>query len=323
MTTEKKDVLLPAYLVNGEDELKREAVLKRLKARIAKLGDLSFNSDTFDGERATGADIVAACNTMPFASEARLVLVTSADKLKKADAEALVAYLASPFASTVLALVADQLAKNTRLYKAMAALGKTAIIDCAPLKRYELPKTVRSLAVGHGVTITEGAANKLIELVGENTVHLDSELKKIALSHRGNDAVNEHEIASLVSRTAEIKPWEFVDAFAARNQKKCIMCLQRMESASPHALLAMCVTRLRELICARSLEARGAERSLAATLKMPDWRVKNHVAWARSYTAEELRGALIGARDTERAMKSGADPNDAFLDWVLAVTRRG
>lgn len=322
MATENKDTLLAVYLINGEDALKRQTVLKRLKARIEKLGDLSFNSDEFDGERASGDAIVAACNTLPFASEARLVLVTSADKLKKADSEPLVAYLSNPSETTVLALVAEKLAKNTRLYKAVAAHGKTAIIDCAPLKRFELPKTVRSLAVSHGVTLTEGAAEKLIDLVGEDTIHLNNELKKIALSHRGNDAVNEHEIVELVSRTAEVKPWEFVDAFASRNQKKCILLLSRMDSASPHALLSMCVSRLRELICAHSLAARGAQRSLAVTLKMPDWRVKNHLMWARSFTAEELRRSIIIARDTERAMKSGTDPNSAFLDWVLAVTRR-
>ena len=60
-------------------------------------------------------------------------------------------------------------------YKAAAKHGKSAVIDCAPLKRYELPKTVRSMAVGHGVTLTEGAAAKIVELVGEDTVHLDNE----------------------------------------------------------------------------------------------------------------------------------------------------
>ena len=39
-------------------------------------------------------------------------------------------------------------------------------------------------------------------------------------------------------------------------------------------------------------------------------------------SAEELRRALVGARDTERAMKSGSDPDAAFLDWVLAVVPR-
>ncbi len=324
MPTNKKQEapLLPVYLVVGEDALKRDAVMKRLRARLAAMGDLSFNSDEFNGETAVGDDVVAACNTVPFASPVRLVEVRAADKLKKADAEALVSYLSSPSETTVLALVAEKLAKNTRLYKAVAAHGKTAVIDCAPLKRYELPKTVRAMAVGHGVTLTEGAANKLVDLVGEDTVHLDNELKKIALAHRGADAVNEHEIMGLVTRTAEVKPWEFVDAFAARDAGKCLLYLGRMESVSPHALLSMCTSRLRELVCARTLIERGNPRGVAAALKMPDWRCKNHATWARGFSGAELRRAIVAARDTERAMKSGADPDAAFLDWVLQVTVR-
>ena len=322
MPTNKKQEapLLPVYLIVGEDALKRDTVMKRLRARLAALGDLSFNADEFNGETALGGDVVAACNTVPFASPVRLVEVRGADKLKKADAEALVSYLSSPSEFTVLALVAEKLAKNTRLYKAVAAHGKTAVIDCAPLKRNELPKTVRAMAVGHGVTLTEGAARALVDLVGENTVHLDSELKKIALAHRGTDAVNEHEIMGLVARTAEVKPWEFVDAFAARDVRKCLLLLGRMESVSPHALLAMCTTRLRELVCARALADRGNPRGVAAALKMSDWRCKSHAAWARGFTAAELRHAIVSARDTERAMKSGADAQAAFLDWVLEVT---
>lgn len=80
----------------------------------------------------------------------RLVEVRAADKLKKADAEQLVSYLGSPNGSTVLALVAEKLAKNTRLYKAVAAAGKTAVIDCAPLKRYELPRTAALDGRDHG-----------------------------------------------------------------------------------------------------------------------------------------------------------------------------
>ncbi|MBU5404475.1 DNA polymerase III subunit delta [Paraeggerthella hongkongensis] len=324
MTAQKKQnaPLLPVYLICGEDALKRDAVMKRLRARLSALGDLSFNSDEFSGETATGADIVSACNTVPFASPVRLVEVRVADKLKKADSEELVAYLDSPAETTVLALIAEKLAKNTRLYKAVAKHGKTAVIDCAPLKRFELPKAVRAMAVGHGVTLTEGAAVKLVDLVGEDTVHLDSELKKIALAHRGTDAVNEHEIVAMVSRTAEVKPWEFVDAFAARDARKCLLYLGRMDSVSPHALLAMCTTRLRELVCARALADRGNPRGVAAALKMPDWRVKNHATWARGFTSAQLRAALVAARDAERAMKSGADPDAAFLEWVLGVVAR-
>ena len=131
--------LLPAYLAVGEDALKREAVIARLKARLATMGDLSFNSDEFDGEVAEGAAIAAACNTMPFASPVRLVYVRNADKLKRADAEELVNYLKAPSATTVLACEAEKLAKNTRLYKALAAAGPKAVIDCAPPKSWSCP----------------------------------------------------------------------------------------------------------------------------------------------------------------------------------------
>ena len=206
MASKKNNPLLPVYLISGEDELKRETVIKRLRKRISTYGDLAFNSDVFAGEKATGEEIVAAANTLPFASEVRLVQVNNVDKLRKADAEALISYLASPSQTTVLALIAQKLPKNTRLYKAVSGFGKDAVIDCAPFQAKDLNAAVRSMALTHGVTFTEGAAASLIDLAGTNTVTLDSEIRKLALAHRGDDPVNQNEVIALVARTAEIKP---------------------------------------------------------------------------------------------------------------------
>ena len=54
MATQKKQEapLLPVYLIVGEDALKRDTVMKRLRARLSSMGDLSFNADEFDGETA-------------------------------------------------------------------------------------------------------------------------------------------------------------------------------------------------------------------------------------------------------------------------------
>lgn len=316
----KSENLLPAYLITGDDELKRETVLKRLRARVADLGDISFNSDSFNGEIAQGDEIVSACNTMPFASNVRLVQVTAAEKLKKNDSEPLVAYLAEPSPTTVLALVSSGLAKNTRLYKAVAALGKTAIIDCSLQRRSDLPKTIRSLAVGHGVTISDTGAQKLVELVGENTIRLDTEIKKLALACGDKAAIGPSQVEAHVAKTAEPKPWDFVDAFAGRDSKKCIVLWQNMNSTSPHGLIAQCVTRIRELMCYKSLAMRGSADTFASVLKVPSWRVKNHSRWAHGYSSEELRAALSSAMIAEKAMKSGADPDQTFMDWVLSVT---
>lgn len=329
MSSKDNTQLLPAYLVVGEDALKRAAVVKRLKTRLEAYGDIAFNSDDIDAETVEEGVVVTSCNTIPFASDYRLVYVRGAEKLKKADVEELAIYLKSPNPTTVLCLESEKLAKNSKLYKGVAALGSQAIIECNPLKKYELPKTVRSMAVSHGVTFTEGAAKLLVDLVGENTVHLDAEIAKIALSHKDSNPVSEAEISAMVARTAEIKPWEFVDAFAGRDVRTCVAYLGRMESVTPISLLTMCVNRLRELSCAKSVARRGggstaqlsAALSAAGGRKMQDWQLKNHFKWARQFSTLELRKAIITARDAEQKMKSGSDPDQVFLDWMLRVLR--
>ncbi|MBQ9003389.1 MAG: DNA polymerase III subunit delta [Eggerthellaceae bacterium] len=319
MPQDKTSKLLPAYLVVGEDELKRRTVLEKLRSRVAQVGDLEFNHDEFDGETAKGDAIVQACNTLPFASELRLVEVVQVEKLAKQDLEALVAYLAQPCESTVLALSGLKLAKNTRLYKAIVGIDKKAVVDCAPMKRHELIRALRSMAVGHGFTMTEGASAKLVELIGEDTVALDSELAKLALSRNDGNPVTERGIDALVTRTAEAKPWELVDAFAARDARQCAVLLPLMTSSSPYALIGMCTMRLRELACAKSLESRGELPNLASTLKVQPWRVKNHARWAGRWAERELERAFSTARDCERAMKSGTDPDTAFRDWLFST----
>ncbi len=322
-TSKKQPPLLPAYLIVGEDELKRETVIKRLRGRLGKMGDLSLNSESFSGLTCTGDQVVGAANTLPFASEVRLVEVHDVDKMKKADSEFIVSYLEEPCRTTVLALLGTKVAKNTRLYKAVASIGKNAIIDCAPFARRDLAGAVRSMAVGHGIALTPGAAAALIDLVGTNTVALDGELRKLSLSHRGTDPVNENEVLSLVARTAEVKPWDFVDAFSRRNAERCIYLMNRLGGTSPFALLSMCVTRIRELITFKALVRRGDQARIASVLKMPDWRLKNHRSFAQQFSMEELIAALRAARDVEQAMKSGANQTEEFVSWMLVVCKKG
>ena len=90
--------LISAYLMNGADQLKREFLVKRLTSRIQAYGDLDFNKDSFVGPSASAEQVITACNTMPFMSEYRMVVVSDVDKAPKDVAEALVAYLANAMA---------------------------------------------------------------------------------------------------------------------------------------------------------------------------------------------------------------------------------
>ena len=314
---------LAAYLIVGEDELKREFVTDRLVKRIAALGDLDFNRDVFMGPAATADEVVAACNTLPFMSEYRLVQVKDVDKASKAVTEAIVAYLKDPSETTVLAMTANALKKNTRLYKAVAALDKKAVVDCSPKDKNDLPSQVQGFARSHRVEMSPAVAQELINMVGESTVHLDTEIKKMAVALGPGAVIEMAHLNQYVTRVSEVKPWEFVDAVSDRDARKAALLYSRMTSQSVFGLLTMTLNRLRELLIAKDLERNGQRNALARELGRKEWQVRNYWRWAGKFTQAELEHAVVSAADLERNMKSGGDQNALFEQWALELCTRG
>lgn len=311
--------LLPGYLIVGPDEVKRDTAVERLKKRLAASGMADFNFDERDmTKEQVPDDVLASLNTLPMGADFRLVVLDGCDRLPKAMSEALVSYFGSPSAETVCLVIASSLAKNTRLYKAMAKLGPKAVIDCAGKKRWELPKQVQGMARRHGRTISLPAAEELVARVGESTRMIDNELKKLA-SMIDAPQIEREDVERYVVRTAEVKPWDFLDAVSARQPARALELYRLLPPRSEVRLFSLMVTRLRELITAKALDARGRGRELAATLGVQAWQVKHHSAWARGFTMDELVDALRSAEDVELALKGSRDSTVAFTRWIARI----
>ena len=283
---------------------------------------VEFNLDERDMTKDPQVDdIVASLNTFPMGAEFRLVILTNCDKLPKAMSEPLVEYFANPSPTTVCLVVATTLAKNARLYKAIKKLGDKAIIDCAPKKTWEMPPQVVKMAAAHGKAMGLPAAEALVARSGENTRMLDNELKKLASMVTGSE-ITLADIERHVMRTAEVKPWEFLNAVAARDLVRSLELLKLQPAKSEVRLWSLLVTRLRELIIAKSLDTRGQGSQLATTLGVQGWQVKNHLSWARRWRMDELLEALSQAIEVELALKGSRDSELALRMWVISMTSR-
>ena len=308
--------LLPAYLAVGEDALKQQHVIERLRKRIASLGDLSLNENTFSTDQAQAADIINACNTMPFLSECRLVFVKDAQNLDKASSEAIIKYLDNPSDTTVLLLSAKTLKKTTRLYKAFARLDKKAIIECGAKTKRDLPSYIRNLATGHQSTISAQAANELLARKGEDTVCLDAEVKKLVSIVGKGKTIEIEDVKRYCARTSEVKPWELADALANKDSKQAFVLLSLMPSQSLFGLLPLCMKRIREMIKVKDLGANPSSAAIAQMLGKPEWMVKNYPAQCSNFTLAQLTDILIEACELEEKMKSGFDQQKAFELWL-------
>lgn len=311
--------LLPAYLIVGADELKRDAAVRRLRSHVpADMAD--FNLDELDGASLEEpGQLISSAQTMPFCADFRLVILNGAGELAKPVSEAVVSYLADPNPQCVLCLVAEKLAKNTRLYKAVAKVGPHSVIDCAPLKRWELPPYVVKLAQKRGLSMDNAAAQELVERVGESTVALDNQIATLAQLVGDAGRITLADVEANVAQIAEVSPWAFADAVCERNAPRAMEMLNLMKAPSLVFLHSVLVGRLRELICAKSLDARGAANGLARELGRQSWQVKNHVRWSRAFGEEELVELLGQAAVCERALKGSQDSEAAFARFVLAV----
>ena len=133
-------------------------------------------------------------------------MVTDVDRWKAADAKAIGGYLAAPAPDTILALVGNELKKDSALGKACAKAGEVLVYDV--VKR-RLPEWVARQFADRGVTADAEGCRLLVEIVGEDPEALASEIDKIATWAAG-EAVGVGEVGRLAAGCAEIPGYELL-----------------------------------------------------------------------------------------------------------------
>lgn len=321
MASNYKNSLLPVYTLVGTDKLKIKYILNRLEKRLSEYGDMTFNTSRFEGENVSGAEIAQACMQMPFASEKRYVLVKNADKLNKTDNESIINYLTNPSVTTVLVLVYSKLARSTKVYKACAKISSTSIIECTPPKKYKIAEGLKAVAQSHGASINFDAANKLVELIGEDTMQLDAEIQKLILSN-GGKTITIQQVELEVAKSADIKPWDFTNAFATRDTNKCLELFHQMQSGSEYFLLQQTCKIIKELICVKNLGQNATQNAISQELGYESWRVKNHYMWASNFSKKELLDNLEKALECDKLIKSTSNSAITFETFILESLKR-
>jgi len=313
--------LKPIYLIISEQDFLLRQAVDRLRARVGEVADLDFNLEVFDGENASATAIIAACNTLPFASDHRLVIVNSADKLAKDGADALALYAADPSPTCILALSAPKLAKNTRLYKAVDRLG--GVVERKTPRGAEFVRGVVSLAEDRGKRMSFEAAEALAVATGEDLRRVSAELDKLMAFVGESAEITRVDVDGVVANAAKAKLWEFGEALADRDCRRALVLASGLlgDGESVFALHATALRTIRDLIAARSLLDRGESSAamLARVLGRPDWQVKRLPRQAGAFASSELVDLLRGAAAGEAQMKTSRDARLVLERWIVRV----
>jgi len=315
--------LKAAYLLTGSDRPKIDRALRRLRERF---GDESV--ERLSAREASGQDAVAACNAMGlFATGGRLVLVEEVERWKATDAKAIADYLAAPAPETVLALVSEEMRKDSALAKACARAGDVLVYE---VSKRDLPKWAAEQFARHGVAASSEACRALVELAGDSIQELANEIDKLA-AYAGQDEIDMGEVELLVAARADVPPFVLTDAWGRRDIGAVLSaCESILERSTPrarevHGLVGRLAAHVRRVSACQELDADGVRpRDAAPQLKMHPFAAEKAFAQSRNFSADELREATARLADLDFALKGGSRlPAELELQRALvAITRQ-
>jgi DNA polymerase-3 subunit delta len=196
-----------------------EEELSRIKQQLGE--NASMNWAVFNAEEGPAIDeILSLCNTMPFLSERRAVIIRNSHKLSVKQMDQAITYLSNPCDTTIFILVMEAEKTDKDFSKLLKKFdGKADIIRFEPMKnRPERIRWIMEHSLLHGKKIDKDAAILLEDMIGSSMWYMDSEIAKLCLYAADTPSISSIDVHKVVVRTHEPAIFAFLDALFDRKR---------------------------------------------------------------------------------------------------------
>ncbi len=319
------------YVFYGEDYFSLREALDALRTSLDADGMLASSTTVVDGRTASLAEVTAACDTVPFLSAHRLVIVegllsrlAGSGRRRGGEPSAEVgAWL--PLAdhvgrmppSTHLVLIDGELKGGSSLLNALK--GKGEIREFRPLNQRALPDWIRRRAQPLGLNLAPGALRLLADFVGSDLWTLSGELEKLSVYAAGRP-VAEDDVRALVTAVRETSIFALVDAIVEGRTAAAVTLLRQMfrQESSILYILSMIQRQFRHLAIAREMmDAGESGRRIGEAVRLSGFPLEKLLEQATRYSAERLREAFQRLLEADLQIKRGIYEEELALELLV------
>ena len=199
-----------------------------------------------------------------------------------------------------------------RLAKGEAALGFNR------LREGELYQWLTREARQLGKNLTLAAAQRLVEMVGDNLAELSQELEKLALFAGPENTLTPALVTQLTSHSRTYNIFALVEALGTPGFHQRLTSLGQLLDLGEHPvkILGMLARQVRILI--RVKEGAGANPvELARSLGLPQWKIKGLAQQAARFSDAALRRHLAMLHRVDFNLKTSTGNPRLWLEWAL------
>jgi len=326
------------YILSGQDDYSLSQSLDEIKKDIGDQTALAVGATLLEGQQVTIEQLRPFCETVPFLSEKRLVIIkgllerfepkrktgrqkkTVRPRKNQADNyQALGDYVTRIPDSTIVVLVEGKIADSNPLLRLLA--GKAEVRKFPLLKDAPLRQWVQERIKEENSSISPQAVSLLVQLVGSNLWIMSSEIEKLVLFAAGR-RIEESDVEALVGYAQQTSVFALIDAIVESRGKVAEQLLQRLlqEGAAPAYLLVMLARQVQMIVRARELNKEKTPRAeIQRALGLnSEYAVRRTIEQASRYSMARLKVVYRQLLAADLSIKTGKYDSELALDLLVA-----
>ncbi|OPJ63793.1 DNA polymerase III subunit delta [Clostridium oryzae] len=323
----KKKIFKNCYVLYGIDEnLMKEAVTLLTDNMIDK-NFMDLNFVKYDGEKVSYDDIINACETLPFMSERKLVVVyranflsDSEDKEGKKKFEALSSYIEKlPDYCTLVMYYVFENDREKASSRVKKLEKKCETIKVDRLKGDRLYRRVNELFESKGKEINRALLKFFCDHVENNMDIMNSEAEKLIAYTLGRE-ITKKDIMDLLSPTNEDDIFDLVDFLAQKKPEKAINILNELifRGENIGSIMYMIVRQFRLLFNIKLGVSEGKRKDeLAKELRLHPYICEKMMAQSGKFTLTQLKNCMHRCLDAEVKIKSSSIDKKLEMEMLI------
>jgi DNA polymerase-3 subunit delta len=324
--------IYPVYLLYGPEDYLIEEEIQELLNRTLSQKERGFNFHLFNGEEHSIQEIVQTAQTLPMFSQYRFVLISEADHMDELKVEVLMEYIKNPSPTTFLVLHGQTVGPLKKHRKEIEKVGK--VTEYSRLKGRGLVSWMKNRMKEKGKTLSEEAANYLVEVVGDHLHDLENALEKVFLSVGEKRTI---ELSDMEEITTEVKistVFDLTDAIGRQNLEKALGILEKVmeskaivfrkeEEGSKFGdpipfLLSMMAKQYWSMLVIKQMSSHHRDAGeLAKELGTSLWNIKKLMDQGKNFSEASLQEGILKCHQTDLAIKRSRGPKDLLMEKLV------
>jgi DNA polymerase-3 subunit delta len=281
--------------------------------------DRTLAVEEMGGEEVTVGSVVDACQTPPFLSGRRVIVVRDVGRWSTEEVEPLVAYLDDPLVSTALVLVGGGGKLSQRLANAVKKGGE--VLDATvPTGKARTSWLVEQLQAGP-VHFDGPAGARLGDHLGEDVGRLPGLLDALAARYGEGARIGVAELEPYLGEAGGVAPWDLTDAVDRGDTAGALGALARMVGAGERHPLAVLATLHRHYAAVLRLEGSGvrSEDEAAALVGMARFPAGKALRTAARLGPDGVARAITLVAEADLDLRGVKDWPDGLVMEVLVA----